>query len=224
MEEKCPKCGEPLITKTIRKELGTGSIEYPVAQVCPNCGWSRDLTGAGEIVSKPLMAKELKPAPPKAPKMPKPAPTAKPLDFNKIITVVLALLVLGGLVWAFYPTAPKQVEKAAPTPAPTITQTAIQTPAPTPTPEVTPTGKRILVKLDSRRGFITDVNKINLGDEIIWVNDGKDLVTLIGSDIPDFGTRTLNYDKRTSNVFKKPGAYNFYLKENANLKWTVEVI
>lgn len=72
------------------------------------------MTGADEIVSQPLVAtKEPKPQPAtKAPTIPKPAQTAKPLDFNKIITVVLALLVVGGVMWAFYPT---------PTPALSIT-------------------------------------------------------------------------------------------------------
>lgn len=221
MEEKCPKCGEPLITKTIRKELGTGSIEYPVAQVCPNCHWSRDLTGAGGIVSKPLVAKEEpKPQPvPKAPKMPKPAQAAKPPDFNKIITVVLALLVVGGIVWAFYPTAPKQVEKATPTPTPTITQTPLETP--TPTPEVTPTGNKIRIKLDSQRGFIPNSQTIKAGDEIVWRNDGKVTVTLVSSDAL-FGDQLLAFDKEYRYIFKKPGTYTFKLKDT-NLAGTVIV-
>lgn len=222
MEEKCPKCGEPLITKTIRKELGTGSIEYPVAQVCPNCHWSRDLTGAGGIVSKPLVAKEEpKPQPvPKAPKMPKPAPAAKPPDFNKIITVVLALLVVGGVVWAFYPTAPEQVEKATPTPTPTITQTPLETSIPT--PKITPTGKKIPIKLDSRRGFIWDKSPIKVGDEIVWRNDGKETVTLVSID-KLFADKMLAYDKEYRSIFNGTGTYSFYLKENKSLTGTVIV-
>lgn len=221
MEEKCPKCGEPLITKTIRKELGTGSIEYPVALVCPKCHWSRDLTGAGEIVSKPLAAKEEpKPQPvPKTPKMPKPAPAAKPTDFNRIITVVLALLVVGGVVWAFYPTAQKQVEKATPTPTPTITATPSETP--TPTPEITPTGSKIRIKLDSQRGFIPNSPTIKIGDEIVWRNDGKVTVTLASSEAL-FADQILAFDKEYRYIFKKTGTYTFQLKDK-NLKGTVIV-
>jgi DNA-directed RNA polymerase subunit M/transcription elongation factor TFIIS len=55
MEDKCPKCGETLITRTIKKKIGLGSIEYPVAQTCPKCNWNKDLTGAGDVVAKPVM-------------------------------------------------------------------------------------------------------------------------------------------------------------------------
>jgi len=221
MQDKCPDCGESLITKTIKKELGFGSIDYPVAQVCPKCGWSKDLTGAGEIVSKPLVVKEepKKPSPqPKVPKMPKPAPSAKPLDFNRIITVVLALLVLLGLLWAFYP-MPEQVEKATPTPTPTVTQTAVQTP--TPTPEITPTGNKIRIKLDSQRGFIPNSQAIKTGDEIVWRNDGKVTVTLVSNE-GLFADQLLAFDKEYRYVFKKTGTYTFNLKDK-NFSGTVTV-
>ncbi len=66
MVDKCPKCGETLVTRTIQKKMGPGSIDLPVAQICPNCNWSRDLTGAGDIVAKPHVpeagtGKEIKP-------------------------------------------------------------------------------------------------------------------------------------------------------------------
>ncbi|MBU4491180.1 MAG: hypothetical protein KKD69_01815, partial [Euryarchaeota archaeon] len=176
---------------------------------------------SGEIKKKEV---KTPPAPPKTapPKMqPKPEPSS---NINKIITIALAILVLGGIVWAFflYPTAPEQSGTPKPTATATVTQTPVKLTS-TPVPEVTPTGKQIPVKLDSRRGFITDIYKINLGDEIIWVNDGKELVTLVSTNILDFGTKPLDYDKRTSYVFKKPGTYSFYLKENKNLNWTIEI-
>ncbi|HEY9245218.1 MAG TPA: hypothetical protein VIO11_00075, partial [Candidatus Methanoperedens sp.] len=52
MENKCPKCGNFLITKTIKKEMDHGTIEYPVSQMCPKCNWGKDLTGASEIIPK----------------------------------------------------------------------------------------------------------------------------------------------------------------------------
>ncbi|MBU4373521.1 MAG: hypothetical protein KJ714_03590, partial [Euryarchaeota archaeon] len=166
MQDKCPKCGEPLVTKTIKKELAMGSIDYPISQTCPKCNWSKDLTGAGDIVPKHVTAasgeikkKEVKtpPAPPKTapPKMqPKPEPSS---NINKIITIALAILVLGGIVWAFflYPDTAKTIENIPqPTVTPESTQTTVQ---PTSTPvavEATPTGKIIPVFLDSQRGFI----------------------------------------------------------------------
>ncbi len=58
MVDKCPKCGETLVTRTIQKKMGLGSIDLPVAQICPKCNWSRDLTGAGDIVAKPQFPEE----------------------------------------------------------------------------------------------------------------------------------------------------------------------
>ncbi len=58
MADKCPKCGETLITRTIQKKMGLGSIDFPVAEICPKCNWNRDLTGAGDIVAKPPVPEE----------------------------------------------------------------------------------------------------------------------------------------------------------------------
>ncbi len=242
MQDKCPNCGEPLVTKTIKKKLATGSIDYPISQTCPKCNWSKDLTGAGDIVSKPVTEKPLeakkeavkiqhappKVVPPKSQPMPGPS-----TDINKIITVVLAILVLGGLAWAFflYPGAPtKQVGNIpTPTPTPVITQTLVQTPTVTTIPEVTPTGNKTLVQLDSRRGFIPNKQTIKIGDELIWENGEAETVTLVSNDglyissDGKYDNQTLAYGKRTTYIFNKPGTYSFYLKENTNLNGTIVV-
>lgn len=234
MQDKCPNCGEPLVTKTIKKKLASGSIDYPISQTCPKCNWSRDLTGASDIVSKPVTeippaAKKaeikIPPAPPKAapPKaQPMPGPST---DINKIIIVALAILVLGGLAWAFFlPGSPtKQVESPKPTATATITQTAVQ---PTSTPvvsEVTPTGKSIAVFLDSQRGFIRNKDiTIKAGDEIVWRNTGVDTLTLVSVETL-FDAQVLANDKEYRYIFKKTGTYNFYLKGNTNLNGTIVV-
>lgn len=229
MQDKCPNCGETLSTRTIKKELGLGSIDYPVAQVCPKCNWSRDLTGAGDIVSKPVIAtgevKKEKVKPPvfaSAPPMKQPEPS---FNINKIITTVLAIIVLGALAWAFYPAAqPQQVDNTPkPTATPVITQTPIATPTPTSTivPEVTATGNKTLIKLDSRRGFIPDTKTIKPGDELIFRNMGTETVTLVSND-GLFDDKLLDYDKEYHNIPKKPGTYSFQLK-NTDLKGTIVV-
>jgi hypothetical protein len=235
MQDKCPNCGEPLVTKTIKKKLATGSIDYPISQTCTKCHWSRDLTGASDIVSKPVTEipvsakkEEVKipPAPSKAPKV-QPVPGSSP-DINKIIIVALAILVLGGLAWAFllYPGAPaKQAESPKPTASATTTETTVQ---PTSTPvvaEITPTGKIWGIKLDRYRGFSSLINgtlKIKPGDNVIWTNDGSDALTLVSSE-GLFEEILLNNGKRTNYTFIKPGTYNFYLKENTNLNGTIVV-
>ncbi|MCZ7392607.1 MAG: hypothetical protein ABOK23_13665 [Candidatus Methanoperedens sp.] len=236
MQDKCPKCGETLITRTIKKELGYGSIDYPISQECPKCHWSKDLTGAGDIVSKPQVQetkkKEVKPpAPPKAapPKAAPPTAQPKPLpsaNINKIITIALAILVLGGIVWAFYlyPASQKQTSVTTPAATPTVTQTPAQ-PTGTPVPEVTPTGVIVGIKLDRYRGFFSLIDStlnIKTGDNVIWTNEGSDALTLVSSD-GLFEDRFLNNGKRTNYIFLKSGTYNFYLKENKNLNGSIIV-
>lgn len=225
MQDKCPKCGEPLITKTIKKELGIGSIDYPVAQICPKCGWSRDMTGAGDIVSKPVLAEVKKEEKPIVKPAPKVMPTPEPSDgMNKLITIALAILVLGGIVWAFflYPTAPEQTGTPKTTATPAITQTPVQ-PTSTPVPEVTPTGKTIPVFLDSQRGFIRNKEvTIKLGDEIVWRNTGTNTITLVSNE-KLFDAQVLAYDKEYRYIFKKSGLYSFNLQGKTNLNGTIVV-
>ncbi len=217
MVDKCPKCNETLITRTIKKELGQGSIFIPIAQVCPKCNWSKDLTGAGDIVAKPpvmersdVKFQETQKNPP------------GPADMNKIITVALALIVLVGIAWAFYP---KEQEHQVSTPPPVQAPAITVTPAITATqvPEVTPTGNKIYVKLDRYRIFRGANSNIKPGDEVIWINDGIDPITLASNNIPDFKDRPLDNGKQTSYIFKKPGTYNFYLKNNNNVNSTIVV-
>lgn len=224
MQDKCPKCGEPLITKTIKKELGLGSIDYPIALECPKCHWSKDLTGAGDVVPKPItmeIKKEEKPpvtaAPPKVQTKPEPSS-----GINKLVTIVLAILVLGGLAWAFfiYPAAPEQT--VTPQPTATVTQTPVQ-PTGTPVPEVTPTGKSIPVFLDSQRGFIRNKEvTIKPGDEIVWRNTGTNTITLVSNE-KLFDAQVLAYDKEYRYIFKKSGTYSFNMQGKTNLNGTIIV-
>jgi len=232
MEDKCPKCGSTLITRTITKQMGLGSIDYPVALVCPNCGWNRDLTGASDIVSKPLVAEtvelkkeEKKPPVARAP-LKTPAIPGTSSKTNTLITVALAIVVLAGILWAFYPPAAKQTPQVpSPTPTPIVTVPATPVSTATPIPDATPTGKTIGVKIERNRGFFSLVQgtmKIKPGDEIIWTNEGTDPVTLVSSG-GLFDPKLLDNGKRTNYTFKKPGTYGFYLKENMNLTGTIVV-
>ncbi len=230
MEDKCPKCGSLLVTKTIKKQLGSGSIDYPVAQTCPKCGWSRDLTGAGDIVAKPPVveevakkeapaAKPLKPAEPK-PSQAKPAPQkAAPLDANKLITVVLVLLVIVGIAWTFLPKGQEPIAKG-PSPTPTIAATPAVTQMPV--IEVTPTGNKTQVKIDRDRGYVNPAQKnlkIKPGDEVIWANEGSYALTLISRE-GLFEDKLLDYGKVTNYTFKKTGTFNFDIKVRDVIKFS----
>ncbi|NJD75490.1 MAG: hypothetical protein FIB08_00145 [Candidatus Methanoperedens sp.] len=233
MEDKCPKCGNFLITKTIKKELGHGSIDYPVSQMCPKCNWSKDLTGAGDIAPKPLAVPEeeikkevVKPA--AAPVKIRPKSESPSSGMNTVIIVVLAIFVIAVLAWVFLPPAPKQSSEApTPTPTPAITGSPVATAtvviANTPVIEVTPTGVQKWIQLDSYRIFRNDASNIKVGDKVTWKNIGKDPFTLLSNNIPDFGEKLLDNEKITSYIFKKAGTYGFYLKNNENLNGTIIV-
>jgi len=222
MEDKCPKCGETLLTKTIQKKIGSGSIDYPIAATCPKCKWSKDLTGAGDIVAKPVMAVAGKPR--KEEVKTKPAPT----PINTLIPIILAILVFGAIAWVFF-INPAQKEQVVTTPTPTpvlTTPVVIQTQAPTPTstltPEVTASGKTSPVKLETKRGFTPRTVTIKPGDNIFWINDGTYTLTLVSSE-GLFEEKNLNNAKRTNYTFLKTGTFSFYLKEEKSLTGTIVV-
>lgn len=240
MADRCPKCGEVLVAKTIRKELGTGSIEIPVTEECSKCGWSRDMTGAADIkppampmvedVKKEEVKRQVIEKPRAVP--PRAQPGAGSAGFNKFLTAGLAILVIGGLAWAFLvaPTSPKEPgAEVQPTPTPLVNDVVVPV-----TPEattgtsvidVTPTGKKVAVKLDRMRGFYNLIGgsmKIHAGDEVLFTNEGTYTVTLVSTDNL-FEPKLLDYGRRTNHIFKNTGSYVFYLKENENLKGTIIV-
>ncbi|MFA4956406.1 MAG: hypothetical protein WC556_05465 [Candidatus Methanoperedens sp.] len=237
MEDKCPKCGETLLTKTIQKKIGSGSIDYPIAATCPKCKWSKDLTGAGDIAAKPVMAEAGKPRKEEVKTEiktdiktkvqtvtpSKPAPSSG--GINSLIPVILAILVLGAIAWVFF-INPAQNEPVVttPTPVPTpiVPQTPVLTPTSIPTPEVTASGKQLSVKLELKRGFTPKTVPIKPGDEIVWTNDGTYLITLVSSE-GLFVDQPLNNAKRMNYTFKKTGTFSFYLKEEKSLTGTIVV-
>jgi|GEM_PF-1039405 len=244
MEDKCPKCGETLLTKTIQKKIGSGSIDYPIAQTCPKCKWSKDLTGAGDIAAKPVMAEagaarkeeEMKSGiktdiktkvPTVAPS--KPAPSQG--GINTLIPIVLAILVLGAIAWVFFinpaqkdqiVTPPKPTSVPTPVPTAIVTQTPVRAPASTPTPVVTASGNQFSVRLETKRGFTQNTVTVKPGDEVVWTNDGTYAVTLVSSE-GLFEEKFLNNAKRTNYTFLKTGTFNFYLKEDKSLTGTIVV-
>jgi plastocyanin len=238
MEDKCPNCQENLITSTIKKELGHGSIFIPIAQSCPKCNWKKDLTGASDVVVKPsimegskIERKDPHPVDPEPikPIVPKYEPVksqqgtaSNPIDMNKLLTIVMAIIVMGGIAWAFYPEGQEQPDDASkPVQTPAITETPVVTD--TIVPEFTPTGNKVYVKLDRHRIFRGAYLDIKPGDEVVWINDGIDPFTLVSDNIPDFKDRRLDNGKQTSYIFKRPGSYDFYVKDNNNANGTIVV-
>jgi len=233
MEDKCPKCGETLLTRTIKKKIGLGSIDYPVAQTCPKCNWNKDLTGAGDIKSKPVMQdagqgqkagkeagikSEIKPIVTTLPPS-KPAPT----NINSLIPIILAILVVAAIAWVFFmnPAEEKQAGNS-PTTTPIINQTPVQTPTTTIIPEVTATGTKVPIRLESDRGFIPKNSTIKRGDEVVWTNDGTYNLILVSSE-NIFPEKLISNGRRETFMFIKSGTYNFFIKGKENLKGIIIV-
>jgi plastocyanin len=137
-----------------------------------------------------------------------------------LITVIGLIIFFSGCIKEEVSTKQVSTQVLTPTPIPTV----IATPRVTANPflEAIPTGNQTLVRLDSRRGFVPDTVTINAGDEILWSNYDTETVTLISGD-GLFVAQVLQYYAGYRYVFKMPGTYNFYLKENKNLADTIIV-
>lgn len=131
------------------------------------------------------------------------------------LTIILLAILLSGCVG-------EKPNSTIPKPTtPVVTATVTATPLITPIPDVIPTGNEIQIKLDSRRGFIPDVQTINVGDEVVWDNFDSVPVTLISND-GLFDARQLAFYQQYRYIFKEPGIYGFTL-ENRNLNGTIIV-
>ncbi len=131
------------------------------------------------------------------------------------ITVIWLAVLLSGCV------EEKNITAVQTPAAPMITATVAATPSIV-VQDVTPTGNGTQVKLDSRRGFIPDIQTVRAGDEVVWDNFDTVTVTLVSND-GLFEAKSLAYYRQYRYIFKKPGTYTFSL-ENRNLNGTIIVV
>ncbi len=110
---------------------------------------------------------------------------------------------------------------AVPTPATPATTATVTSTSSVTVPEFASTGNGTQVKLDSRRGFIPNIQTIKAGDEVVWENFDTVTVSLASKD-GLFGANSLAYYKKYRYIFKKPGTYTFTL-ENTGLDGTIIV-
>lgn len=233
MEELCPDCGKTLTTRIIAKKMSQGVIEYPIAQICTKCGWNRDLTGAGNIISEPVIKTESETKPGNPLKLTAQTDIHKESEpsstMNKAIVLALIVLVIGGLAFAFLSQVSEKylfVQNSTPEINQKSINASINATAETPVPEetVVPTGKKWPVLLDYSRGFIRNSDlTIKLGDEVVWDNINTVPVTLVSKD-DLFEKIILDYGKHASFMIKKPGMYVFYIEKNRNLTGAITVI
>lgn len=186
----------------ITNESGSDSVVIPVESACPQSNMSKYLTEAG-ISSKVLI---------------------------KLISVALAIIIILGIAWTFYPKVKEQpiniqpeVETSAVTGIPSVTEIPIV--AETIVPTITPKGSITHISLDRHKILRGGSPSIKVGDEIIWINDGLDSITIVSDNIPGFGEEVLDVGKKTTPfMFTRPGTYTYYLKSNKNVNGTIKVI
>ncbi len=189
------------IILNIKNRSGNGSDVIPVEQASPECSESKDPAGAGEIPKVPI----------------------------KLISVALAIIILLGIAWTFYPGAreqPLDIQPGGQTYEDPGMPSDLETPvvAETIVPEITPTGNRTLILLDRYRILRGVSPGIKVGDEVIWVNEGKYPITVVSDDIPGFTEKFLGVGKKTTPyMFTSPGTYSYYLKDNKNVNGTIRV-
>jgi len=218
--KKCPKCGGDVQTKSIKKSIGFGFVEIPVAQFClnPVCDWYQDFSEAKkpeEIeenvlqikipVSKDRMA-EIKKRTPEL--------IQKNMTVVKgaIVVIVLSLLLMFLLQFL----QPQPQDETPKTEVPVVNTTH----APGFVSNETPAAikvmqeKRYSVKIDVTHGFNPKVVIINKLDTILWNNEEnqRPRVVLISRE-GLFENKLMEYTDKYPYQFNQSGNYSFVLAE-----------
>lgn len=221
--EKCPKCGGFVQTKSVRKSIGLGFVEIPVAQFClnPVCDWYQDFAEA----KKPEDIKEgYQPA----------------ISKNQMIALaaIIGLIVIFTLFTYFLPVnnasdnpeflkpQPTQSElqqksntvssetPKIPTVAPTTVFTSVINETKSSATPAIIEPKNHTIKIDVSHGFYPDVIAINKSDTIIWSNEENQRarIVLVSKD-GLFEKHLLQYPGRYQYQFNQKGKYSFILAD-----------
>lgn len=218
--EKCPKCGGFVQTKSVRKSIGLGFVEIPVAQFClnPVCDWYQDFTESrkpGEIKEgfrfriPDISGKQL-------------------IAMAAVIGFILIYALFTYFIPSFYfgdaGQKPQAVRPELQENLPAVTSgtpavpvivpasiTAIQTPV-IQSAIIEP--ENFTVRIDVSHGFYPDSITINRSDSIIWSNqeNQRPRIVLVSKD-DLFEKQLLQYPGRFQYQFNKEGKYSFAIAE-----------
>ncbi len=223
---KCPKCGGFVQTKSVRKSIGLGIVEIPVAQFClnPVCDWYQDFADT----KKPEDIKEGFQFKPTSIKMPVGSKSQViVLSALAVIIIILALFFYLGSAYKMPHNTFDEVKASKPpeflknsspvssnTPnIPSVIPTSV---LPTTTPTIVKTfeAKSYTVTMDASHGFYPDSITINKSDIIIWSNEESQRTRIyLASSDGLFKNQLMQYTGRYQFQFPEEGKYNFYLAE-----------
>jgi plastocyanin len=225
--EKCPKCGGFVQTKSVRKSIGLGSIEIPVAQFClnPVCDWYQDFaeTKRPEDIKEGFQLK--------IPSMNRKLPVFKKPEFKKpeisknqmiAISAIIGLIIIYALFSYFvYDTGSDVNQKPQPSQpefqnnASTVSSETPNFPVPTTvfTPMIIEP-KSYTIRVDVSHGFYPEDITINKSDTIIWSNEENQRTRVIlVSKNNLFEKQLMLYPDRFQYQFNRKGNYSFVLAE-----------
>ena len=216
--QRCPKCGGFVQTKSVRKSIGLGFVEIPVAQFClnPVCDWYQDFaeTKEPEDIKEGFQLK--------IPSMVK-KPEFKIPEISKdqiyIISAIIGLIIIYALFYNFDYTGNDVNQKTQPLQSDLQNNTSsLGTPnIPVPTTVSTPAviePKSYTIRVDVSHGFYPEVITINKSDTIIWSNEEnqRPRVVLVSKNTL-FEKQLMQYPDRFQYQFNRQGNYSFVLAE-----------
>lgn len=225
--KKCPKCRGDVQTKSIKKSIGLGFVNIPVAQFClnPACDWYQDFSEAKKpedinenVVQLKIPVSKDKIADLKN-RMPEIIQKNMMVVKGAIVVIVFSLLLIFMLQF-LQPSPPQPVN-----PQPEVPGTNISSVNATHVAEVVSTQaasmipvvqepKKYSVKMDVSHGFIPGLIIINRSDSILWNNEEnqRPRVALVSRD-GLFKNKLMEYSDKYQYQFNQSGNYTFVLAE-----------
>ncbi|MCZ7394451.1 MAG: hypothetical protein ABOK23_04685 [Candidatus Methanoperedens sp.] len=220
--KKCPKCGGNVQTKSIRKSIGLGFVNIPVAQFClnPTCDWYQDFSEAKkpEELEETIMQVKIPVSKDRMAEIKKRTPGIIKENMmvvkGAIVVIILSILLIYALQFLL-PQSPKI--EAPETNAQFVNTTQSSGAVSTETPaeiQVMQEPKKYSVKMDVTHGFNPKVLTINRSDTIIWDNgeNQRPRVALISKE-GLFKDRLMEYSDKYPYQFNQSGNYTFVLGE-----------
>ncbi len=229
--KKCPKCRGDVQTKSIRKSIGLGFVNIPVAQFClnPACDWYQDFaeTKKPEETDETVVQLKIPVSKDKISEIKEHIPRIIKQNMRVvkgiIVVIVFSLLLI--FMLQFLQPPPPQPAQQPETPdknMPVVNTTRMASALPTQTSTalpVMPVPKKYSVKFDVAHGFKPEVITINRSDTIIWNNEEnqRPRVVLISKE-GLFENQRTEYSQKFPYQFSQPGNYTFVLAEFPTLK------
>ncbi|HLB70349.1 MAG TPA: hypothetical protein VJJ51_04820 [Candidatus Methanoperedens sp.] len=222
----CPKCKGKVQTKNLRKSIGLGTVDIPVAQFCinPTCNWYQDFTESKKAEDiredtvqikipkiKNRITEMKKHLPLKMQEMLSQKETQRTLIRLGFI-ILLCIILIFQLPVIMHP--PPAIKATPSEPVADLTEEPL---IPAETPAETPLAhepKMYPVKVDVMHGFNPGVIVIDRYDTVAWNNweSQRTRILLVSRD-GLFENRLMRYNDRFSYQFNQSGNFTFVLAE-----------